>query len=264
MGQWTLPSFSGRRESLYGYDSSGVTGVSVISGSSTQPGSWAEVSSGLPYAANGFFFSISEYSWMRFDLGIGESGSQVELARNFFSVYRSSRQAYSHVPIRIPANQRVWVRGYDGGSNTVKVTFNAAPAGFHEPNVCTTSWLISQPIVGDSSNRTWIGSGTVMNNDRLVTNAMTWYEIEDSMPLPTTMIGLGIDSVWGDRYVYFEIGVGASGYEQTVANLYYQSLNASDYIVFPCRIPAGSRVCVRGKSRSTIYDDFGFYLTGYL
>lgn len=250
-----------QRMATVGVGANGAGTAVTSSGTANTKGSYAELSSSIPYDCNGItlvLYCATVNDDFLIDLAIGAASSEVVIAANmsFASLTtNNSTMAHIYLPIYLPEGERLSARCQAVG--TSKVVQVAAilhyGGGFARDTfgACQTFGAFTGTTRG-----TQIDPGAVANTKGSWTQ-ITGFTLTDIEQI-TLLITGNSNTAQSVQTAKIDIGVGAAASEvvvigdlQMVAHTTTDLLNHRCQGPFPCHIPAGSRIAIRSQSSTT-------------
>lgn len=252
MSNWIEPLAAANRgvPALSGYYQT-VTG-----GSANVKGSWAELSSSLPYAASAAILTFGHLTGSTlgsslFDLGLGGSGSEVVVVADLPHVPSSTGNPYrmTSVALAFPmvTGQRIAARVQSTwASASYRANLVPLRGGVGKIRRATT-----YGTTGASSKGTVVTAGTANTKG-------SYAQLTGSTTNPIRFLALGIGGNTAQKTSanwLIDIAIGAGGSEQVIVSNLPMRVNSNPDDPEPnitpllrCSIPAGSRLAARAQS----------------
>jgi hypothetical protein len=234
-----------------GTEQNGVTIAN--SGVANTKSSWVTIGSTLTRMASGIRVLIEKGSVADIiylvDIGIGAGGSEVVIASNLLFVYdtgSADNVGYYDLPIQLPAGTQLSARIQTAGtSGTVNVAIQAIYSGLHTQSfqgadmlgvtlASTTLATVTRPA-GNNVKGAWL-QYTASSARRYRGMAQAYGLSGGSTQL--RLIDVGIGAAASEQVVIADV----SGWQNTGGDI-HAPINT--YVVFPCDIPAGTRIAAR-------------------
>jgi hypothetical protein len=245
----------------YQYDTLGVStvtsrGTLVTAGTpASTKGSYSEIVAATTFAAQGIWVVINRGSAsaaVLVDIAVGAAASEQVIISDIYVRPRGSGLFNScplYLPLAIPEGSRISARSQSSTAATtvdVSVILVRGGRGF-----CPVSSNVF-PIGSAGANSPGLSSGVVSANTKI-----SYVEMTSSLARDINYLVVGLHSVCsatcGNLY---DIAIGGSGSEQIImANMpdgSHSSIQVNRYSLIPCRLPAGTRIAMRGQSSSTL------------
>jgi hypothetical protein len=257
-----------------GADTTASAGTAVTSNASANTkGSYSQLIASTANDACGLLVTSGPSSttgrWS-VDIAIGGAGSEVIVAADLMFNFSGSGLAQSamtcFVPLNIPAGTRIAARAQcqNASSPTLKVSAQLINSGFDGLGGLSASDTYG--FVAASTKGTTVDPGAVANTKG------SWTQLVSSCNRDIKALGICFDGGGGgggSNQSLVDIGVGAAASEQIlIPNIQQVSSNTVNYspygmIIFPCSIPAATRIAARAQSSSVVISQRNSTVTVY-
>lgn len=274
MGDWPLAS--GFRSETFNV-ANGAPGVlNLVTSSATAhtKGPWTQLSAATGFNAAALLLHLGTgFNDTRYlvDIGIGTAGSETVIVPNLMVGIPSGICHSIFLPLSIPAGVRLAARSQDNfGSSTVMITGSLFAGGF--ANMPAFSGLTDYGTNTATSGGTTSDAGATANTKGAFVQltASTLYAhkgllVAAMRPTPGTAMAadyaqltdVAIGAAGSEQGLMFNLRQvasiatgGTSGASGSMTPLGRGLLNPAYHPIFPCDIPAGSRIALRHQSSS--------------
>lgn len=230
-------------------------GVTSTSGSSSNKGSWVQLSSGLAvptFCFRNVCWGTDEYRYF-FDLGIGSAGNEVVIAQDIMYALDHGYWNFAYdgftFPLYIPPNVRIAVRHKDSDSSARNLYHHFTFDGGYPGNPDMNMGIRKVIAYGVGSNR-----GTHLTAPTVNYTYGAWTELSSGISEDAKgfLVIFSSDTAIDDGAgIWFSVGIGSSGNEEELVGWmpatwnYYGYNTCSSSSFYFIKIKSGTRVSLR-------------------